>query len=116
MDWYAVEAHEGKDNDACLRLASAGLHVWRPLDARQDARRDGAGSRIRRGRAPIEKRPARQDRHIARFGRYFFVEVELTRSLLREIERVSGARMLRPAGEEMPVPVPREQIASLVKT
>ncbi len=69
MDWYAVEAREGEDNDACLRLASAGLRVWRPFELRRAevqrvARRDGAGMRLRRGKAPLAKRPA-SSRHAA---------------------------------------------------
>ncbi len=111
MEWYAVEAHEGKDNDACLRLGAAGLRVWRPFLVRPVARRDGAGLRLRRGKVPLAKRSASSQIITPPFGRYFFVQCRLTKALLVEIERTpSVRRMLRPAGEEMPTPVPRAQI------
>jgi transcription antitermination factor NusG len=102
MQWYVVEAFEGKDFDVALRLAAAGFNVWRPVDVvRSGARWNGrkiAGNR-------------RLVRKVARFGRYLFVELEMTDAVRWAISTTPGVfGFICFAGVSAPAIVPRNLI------
>jgi transcription antitermination factor NusG len=100
--WYVVEAFEGKDFDVALRLAAAGFNVWRPVDEIRSGAR-WSGKKIGGNRRLIRK--------VARFGRYLFVELEMTdavRWAIRTAPSVFGFICF--AGTNEPAIVPRELI------
>jgi transcription antitermination factor NusG len=69
--WYVVEAYEGRDEDAYLRLVAAGFKAWRPVDERRSWNRN-----VRK--AAPSMGPKRRITKIARFGRYIFLRCEET--------------------------------------
>lgn len=86
--WYVVEAWEGKDADAYLRLAAAfvmvpGFKVWRPFDPKRVAKRHG-GDQKKAKDYEVSKIP--------RFGRYMFVHCVLTDSLRHAIANTPSVR------------------------
>jgi transcription antitermination factor NusG len=100
--WYVVEAFEGKDFDVALRLAAAGFNVWRPVDEIRSGAR-WSGKRIASNRRMVRK--------VARFGRYLFVELEMTdavRWAIRTAPNVFGFICF--AGTNEPAILPRELI------
>jgi transcription antitermination factor NusG len=105
--WYVVEGREGKAQDARLRLAAAGMHVWMPMLRKRSPER-----RLKRG----ESNKRRPDVYIPRFGRYFFVRCILSDSLRHAInDTASVAGLLCAPGQEVPVAIPEEYIAWLGK-
>ena len=86
--WYVVEAWEGKDSDAYLRLAAAfvavpGFKVWRPFDVKRAAKRDGGMK---------DKATGEKFSKIPRFGRYMFVNCVLTDSLRHAIAHTPSVK------------------------
>jgi len=92
--WYVVEAKEGALDRARLNLAVAGLTIWAPIDVKRQANRSRDGS-------------PRRDIRTPRFGRYFFIQCEMTPSLCNAVDNAAGvAGLLRACGTDEPAAVP----------
>lgn len=98
LAWYVVETHESGGDKAQLALAIAGASLWRPFDVRRDPTR-GKGGKPRR------------DIRTPRFGRYFFIHVDMSDTLLDAVRNTTGvADVLCAHGSGTPIAVPDEQI------
>jgi transcription antitermination factor NusG len=105
MAWYVVEAFEGKDFEAQLRLAAAGLNVWRPVHRVEIHRHVRVGG--------YDKR-VKVSRNVARFGRYMFLDAELTDAIHQAVKHTPGVnRFLTRAGDERPAEIDSSVIAFL---
>ncbi|CAN2533091.1 Transcription+antitermination+protein+RfaH [Methylocapsa aurea] len=95
-DWFVLECMPGKDFDVTRKLAAAGYAVWRPLmRVTSTVRESGA-----RKRKPQWK---------PRFGRYLFLEMAGSESMIWSISTTEGVhRFLARAGSDRPAIVPRE--------
>jgi transcription antitermination factor NusG len=101
-NWYIIEAYEGKDFDAVLRLAAAGFNVWRPVDEVRPSLR-WQGTKLGAKRRVIRKVP--------RFGRYLFAELDLTDAVQSAIKQMRGVHgFLCFAGTDQPAIIPPELI------
>lgn len=109
MAWFAIEAVEGKVNEACLRLVRAGFEIWRPRDRLRPARRKGRGVMLREGRNPDNVFRQTEYQKVDRFGRYFFIDCVMSPSLLAEVEHTPGIYGFVRMGDEMPTPIPDAQ-------
>jgi len=97
MAWYVVEAFEGKDFEAHLRLAAAGLTVWRPVHRVEVERHMRVGGYDRR---------VKVSRNVARFGRYLFLNVDMTDSIHQAVRHTPGVyRFLTLAGSDAPAEI-----------
>jgi|GEM_PF-6431919 len=102
MAWHVVEADEGKDFDVCLRLAAAGYNVWRPVDQVRIAAR-WQGKALGKNQKVIRKIP--------RFGRYMFLDAEMSDAIHSAIKQTPGVRdFLCMAGTAQPAEIPSELI------
>jgi transcriptional antiterminator NusG len=100
MAWYVVEAFEGKDENAYLRLVAGGFKAWRPVDIVRGSRRTGKSDRIIRKES---KQP--------RFGRFIFVDVEMNDFVHSAILQTRNVmRFLCFAGSGEPSQIPAELI------
>lgn len=105
MAWYVVEAFEGKDFEAQLRLAAAGLNVWRPVQRVEVERHIRVGGYDRRTKV---------SRNVARFGRYIFLEVEMTDAIYQAVKHTAGVfGFLTLAGGDAPAEIDSRHIAFL---
>lgn len=95
-DWFVLECMPGKDFDVTRKLAAAGYAVWRPLmRVTSTVRESGA-----RKRKPQWK---------PRFGRYLFLEMAGSESMIWSISTTEGVhRFLARAGSDRPAIVPQE--------
>lgn len=100
MAWYVVEAFEGKDENAYLRLVAGGFRAWRPVDVIRSSKRRGVKDRIVRAEAKVP-----------RFGRFIFVDVEMTDAVHSAILQTRNVmRFLCLAGSNEPSTIPAELI------
>ncbi|MBM3578789.1 MAG: hypothetical protein FJX40_14310 [Alphaproteobacteria bacterium] len=105
MAWYVVEAFEGKDFEAQLRLAAASLNVWRPVHRIEVERHIRVGGYDRRTKV---------SRNVARFGRYIFLEVDMTDAIYQAVKHTSGVfGFLTLAGSDAPAEIDSRHIAFL---
>lgn len=101
LRWFVVEAVQGRDFDACLRLARARFDVWRPVDRVRSWNRRGA----------LASNAMRLERKIPRFGRYLFLHCELSDAVVNAVEQLDDVRgFLRPTRDSSPSVVPDAQI------
>jgi len=99
LAWYVVEANERQVDTAYLRLALAEAEAWAPIDRVRPA--DRRGKRAKKPNTPPVYRAKTY-----RFGRFFFVRVEMTASVWQAIEAQAGVRRVLSA-----CPIPDEMIA-----
>ena len=105
--WYVIEAFQGEDESAYLKLAAAfsetDVRVWRPIDVDRPP--------TRRARKSTEPTKPRRDRRRARFGRFLFLNAILTDSLYHAVKNAHHVRkFLTYAGSGEPAPQPDELI------
>jgi transcription antitermination factor NusG len=101
--WYVIEAFQGEDEAAYLKLAAAfsetSVKVWRPVDVDRAPQR-----RAKRSTKPTTPR---RDRRRVRFGRFLFVNAVLTDSLYHAIRNAHHVRkFLTYAGSNEPAAQP----------
>lgn len=97
MAWYVIEAFEGKDFEAHLRLAAANMNVWRPVHRIEVTKHI---------RVAGYDRQTKVSRNVARFGRYMFLEANLTDSLYQAIRHTPYVRgFLTLAGSDAPAQI-----------
>jgi len=102
MAWYVVEAFEGKDENAYLRLVSGGFKAWRPVDGTRSTRRF-SGKKLVRAERRRDKLP--------RFGRFIFINEEMNDFIHNAILQTRNVRrFLCMAGGTEPARVPDELI------
>ncbi len=103
--WYVVEAFQGCHEEAYLKLAAAGFHVWRPIDVTRVNRNTARPSK------GVDKSAPRRDRKVARFGRFLFLHVELNDYIREAIVSLSEVRrFLCFSGTTNPAPLPDDVI------
>lgn len=103
--WYVIEAFQGAHEDAYLKLAAAGFHVWRPIDVVRVNRN------VARRSKGVDKSAPRRDRKVARFGRFLFLRAELNDYMREAVVSLSEVRrFLCFAGTTDPAPLPEDVI------
>ncbi|BGE85051.1 MULTISPECIES: transcription termination/antitermination protein NusG [Methylosinus] len=96
MNWYVIECYPGQDFDVCRKLAQADYNIWRPMKKITTTLREG----------PMR---GRRCRSVPRFGRYLFLDCELTPGRRFAISTETGVRgFLKRAGVDEPAIVPDE--------
>jgi len=100
--WYVIECVEGKSREVYGRLAAMGFAVWRPVHKmRLSARWRG------RPLGTIARRP----RYMPIFGRYLFINIEMSDSVFGSVIEQPGVyAWLCWAGSDDPAVVPPELI------
>ena len=97
-NWYVIEAEEGKAFKAQLEMAVCGLTVWLPVI-------------VKRSLSRARSHKPRKDIRIPRFGRYLFVQCDLSDSVWHAIRNSRFVRrMLSASIDGRPSPVPHEAI------
>jgi transcription antitermination factor NusG len=100
--WYCVEAYASFEQNVYLRLANAGLEIWRAIDVQRPSARRSNSKRLE----PI--RPKR----LSRFGSFLFVRVNMTDSMFDAIRNTTNVRrVICYAGSTNPCPISDELIA-----
>jgi transcription antitermination factor NusG len=99
--WYCVEAYASFEQNVYLRLANAGLEIWRAIDVQRPSARRSNSKRLE----PI--RPKR----LSRFGSFLFVRVNMTDSMFDALRNTTNVRrVICYAGSTNPCPISDELI------